>query len=101
MNGRVIELKNRPAVIASAAAVGKTEGEGPLRDEFDVVFRDDGIQQSSWENAESELMFVAVNKCLEKAGLAAFAHGEYFELGKKLGTFGFSAKKKKKPHSKK
>ena len=33
---------------------------------------------------------------LDKAGLAAYAHGEYFELGKKLGTFGFSAKKKKK-----
>ena len=35
---------------------------------------------------------------LDRAGLAAFAHGEYFELGKKLGYFGFSAaKKKKKP----
>ena len=34
---------------------------------------------------------------LDKAGLAAYAHGEYFELGKKLGAFGFSAKKKKKP----
>lgn len=33
---------------------------------------------------------------LERADLAAFAHGEYFELGKKIGTFGFSAKKKKK-----
>ena len=33
---------------------------------------------------------------LDKAGLAAYAHGEYFELGKKLGVFGFSAKKKKK-----
>ena len=32
---------------------------------------------------------------LEKAGLAAFAHGEYFELGKKIGTFGFSVKKKR------
>ncbi len=32
---------------------------------------------------------------LEKAKLAAFAHGEYFELGKKIGTFGFSVKKKK------
>ena len=39
---------------------------------------------------------------LDKAGLAAYAHGEYFELGKKLGTFGFSAtKKKKKSHPKK
>ena len=33
---------------------------------------------------------------LERAGLAAFAHGEYFELGKKIGTVGFSVKKKKK-----
>ena len=33
---------------------------------------------------------------LSRAHLAAYAHGEYFALGKKLGTFGFSAKKKKK-----
>ena len=38
---------------------------------------------------------------LERAGLAAFAHGEYFELGKKIGKFGFSAVKKKKENSKK
>ena len=33
---------------------------------------------------------------LARAGLAAFAHGEYFALGKKLGDFGFSVRKKKK-----
>jgi flavin reductase (DIM6/NTAB) family NADH-FMN oxidoreductase RutF len=33
---------------------------------------------------------------LDRAGLLAFAHGEYFELGKKLGTFGFSVRKKHK-----
>ena len=33
---------------------------------------------------------------LARAGLAAFAHGEYFELGKKIGKFGFSTNKKKK-----
>ena len=32
---------------------------------------------------------------LDRAGLAAFAHGEYFELGKRIGSFGFSVKKKK------
>lgn len=32
---------------------------------------------------------------LERAKLSAFAHGEYFELGKKIGSFGFSVKKKK------
>lgn len=34
--------------------------------------------------------------CLSKAGLAAYAHGEYFELGKKIGSFGYSVRKKKK-----
>ncbi len=34
--------------------------------------------------------------CLEKCGLAAYAHGEYYALGKKLGSFGFSVRKKKK-----
>ena len=33
---------------------------------------------------------------LERAGLAAFAHGDYFELGQKIGSFGFSVKKQKK-----
>ena len=33
---------------------------------------------------------------LARANLAAFAHGEYFELGKKIGKFGFSTNKKKK-----
>ena len=38
--------------------------------------------------------------CLDRAHLAAFAHGEYFALGEKLGYFGFSVKKKKKkPHA--
>ena len=34
--------------------------------------------------------------CMDRAGLAAYAHGEYFALGKKIGTFGFSAAKKQK-----
>ncbi|MBO5845385.1 MAG: flavin reductase family protein [Clostridia bacterium] len=33
---------------------------------------------------------------LDRAHLAAFAHGEYFELGRKIGYFGFSVDKKRK-----
>lgn len=33
---------------------------------------------------------------LERCGLAAFAHGAYFEIGKKIGSFGFSVRKKKR-----
>ena len=33
---------------------------------------------------------------LQQCGLAAYAHGEYFALGRKLGDFGFSVRKKNK-----
>ncbi len=33
---------------------------------------------------------------LQQAGLLAYAHGEYFALGRKCGDFGFSVQKKKK-----
>lgn len=32
---------------------------------------------------------------LDRCGLLAFAHGEYYTLGQKLGTFGYSVRKKK------
>ena len=40
-------------------------------------------------NAEGKLR-------LDKANLLAYSHGEYFELGKKLGSFGYSVRKKSK-----
>lgn len=36
---------------------------------------------------------------LARAHLAAFAHGEYFELGRRIGRFGFSAAGKKSSHT--
>ena len=38
---------------------------------------------------------------LGRANLSAFAHGEYFELGKTVGSFGYSVRKKKKKAVKK
>ena len=32
---------------------------------------------------------------LERADLLAYCHGDYFTLGKKIGDFGFSVRKKK------
>ena len=32
--------------------------------------------------------------CLDKARLIVYSHGEYLALGKKLGTFGYSVRKK-------
>ena len=38
---------------------------------------------------------------LEKAKLTAYAHGDYFALGRKLGSFGYSVRKKRTPPKKK
>lgn len=46
--------------------------------------------------ADEKLLDESGRLCIERADLAAFAHGEYFALGKSLGRFGFSAVKKKK-----
>ena len=35
---------------------------------------------------------------LDRAKLTAYAHGEYFALGKKIGSFGISVKKKRTPN---
>ena len=39
--------------------------------------------------------------CINRAHLCAFAHGEYYKLGERIGKFGFSVKKKKPPTKKK
>ena len=38
--------------------------------------------------------------CINRAHLAAFAHGEYYKLGERIGKFGFSVKKKNTPKKK-
>lgn len=49
--------------------------------------------------ADAALLDGAGKLHLEKAGLCAYAHGAYFALGKKIGTFGFSARKKPRPQA--
>ncbi|MBR7007706.1 MAG: flavin reductase family protein [Ruminococcus sp.] len=46
-------------------------------------------------NAAKELIDKNGRLALENAGLLAYSHGEYFGLGKKLGSFGYSVRKKK------
>ena len=58
-------------------------------------------------DVEESLLNEEGKLCLDRAGLTAFAHGEYFALGDVIGKFGFSVAKEnrkptgKKPHAKK
>ena len=44
--------------------------------------------------ASADLLDAKGRFALEKAGLLAYAHGHYYELGRQLGHFGFSVKKR-------
>lgn len=46
-------------------------------------------------DVEEELVDEAGKLHLDRADLVAYAHGEYFALGKRLGSFGYSVRKKK------
>ena len=47
-------------------------------------------------SADEEIIDEEGKLRLDKADLLAYAHGEYFALGEKLGSFGFSTKKEKR-----
>ncbi len=51
-------------------------------------------------NVDESLLDESGKLCLERANLIVFSHGEYITLGKTLGTFGYSVRKKKKPSKK-
>ena len=48
-------------------------------------------------NVSENLLDAAGKLHLERAGLLAYAHGQYYSLGEGLGTFGWSVRKKQPP----
>ena len=68
--GKVSLAFQKPVYIQSAASiVGKKEGEGPLRDCFDMVSEDPRFGTDTWENAESTLQKETAVLAIGKAGL--------------------------------
>ncbi len=63
-------LKSKPSICGYSAVVGKTEGEGPIAEDFDYIFSDDSINNSaSFEKAESALQREAVTRAIAKADI--------------------------------
>lgn len=89
---QTVKLKESPVIIASAGVVGKKEGDGPLKNEFDLIFEDGRMGEDSWEKAESALQRAAIEKAIEKSGKAKEDIDMLFAgdlLGQSIGsTFG-------------
>ncbi|MFU0823654.1 stage V sporulation protein AD [Clostridium sp.] len=66
---QTIRLDNKPKIIATTSIVGPKEGDGPLKDYFDIILEDDLNGEDSFEKAESSIMYKAVKETIKKAGL--------------------------------
>ncbi|WP_294350482.1 stage V sporulation protein AD [uncultured Clostridium sp.] len=66
---QTVELKNPPKIISTFSVVGPKEGEGPIKDYFDVILSDDTCGKASYEKAESELIHTAITGAIKKAKL--------------------------------
>ena len=71
-----------------------------VRDVFTLGTHDVFMADILSVNVRDEFVDESGKIRMDKANLAAYCHGEYFALGKKLGSFGFSAAKKKKRRKK-
>lgn len=64
-----IRFNNPPIILSAASVAGKKEGEGPLGAYFDVIEEDPMFGQSSWEEAESKMLGMAVDTVIHKSSL--------------------------------
>ena len=65
---RTVKMQNNPTIISTACIAGPKEGEGPLKDYFDLILTDDLYGEKSWELAESKMVQTAIIKAIQKAG---------------------------------
>lgn len=61
-----VRLPHPAYIHSSASVVGKKEGEGRLKDYFDMISEDDYFGTNSWEDAESTLQKEAVTLAIGK-----------------------------------
>ena len=66
---QTVELEAPVYIISRAAVAGGKEGEGPLKDAFDMIVPDDKMGQPSWDLAESAFIRTAAELALKKAEL--------------------------------
>lgn len=66
---QTVMFQNPPSIISTASIVGPKEGDGPLKDYFDLVIEDDLWGEESWEKCESKLQENAVRMALNNAKL--------------------------------
>lgn len=66
---QTLEITSKPKIIATSSVVGPKEGEGPLKDYFDIILKDDLNGEDSFEKAESSILYYAISEAIKNANL--------------------------------
>lgn len=64
-----VALESEPCILSSASTVGKKEGDGPLKNSFDYIEKDEFFGCKTWEQAESAMVNKTIKCALQKCGL--------------------------------
>ncbi|SHI38594.1 stage V sporulation protein AD [Clostridium cavendishii DSM 21758] len=91
---QTIKLENPPKIIATTSIVGAKEGEGPLKNYFDIILKDQGNGEKSFEQEETQMMYEAIKETIKKANLKESDIDYLFagDLLNQLGSSSFAAR---------
>lgn len=70
IGSQTVKTSNPPSIIAGSSIVGPKEGEGPLKDYFDIILEDDLWGQESFEKSEARIQEEAIKLAITKANLS-------------------------------
>ena len=66
---QTVEIESKPRIISTYNIVGPKEGQGPLKEYFDQILKDDLNGTESFEKAETSLLYTAISESIKKAKL--------------------------------
>jgi len=61
-------FNNQPKIIGSCSVVGVKEGQGPMKEWFDLILEEDIYGEKTWEKAEGKMLKEAMMTALQKSG---------------------------------
>ena len=69
IGNRTVKLKNEPRIISAFSIVGPREGEGPLKQYFDEILKDELYETESYEKAEAKILTNTIQEAIKRANL--------------------------------
>lgn len=69
VGSQTVRFDTKPRITKTMSIVGPKEGEGPLKDYFDIILNDDMNGEDSFEKAESSMVYNVITEVIKRAKL--------------------------------